>query len=141
MSFKNIVLNNNLQHRPRSFFVLFASSMSDETLDITSTGSKDATINLLKFYPCCCVLWPTTSMAMTMIVHLRVVRLATAILRQKQNVASKFCYSMTKAECGIKVLTFEEKLWERRCAANLQVLKRKTRVHIHKRASRTLRTV
>ena len=31
------------------FFVLFACSMSDETLDITNTSSKDATINLLNF--------------------------------------------------------------------------------------------
>ena len=86
--------------------------MSDETSDITNTGSEDATINLFKFYPCCCVLLPTTSMAMTMIIHLCVVRLATAILQQKQNVASKFCYSMTKAECGIKILSFEEKMWQ-----------------------------
>ena len=106
--------------------------MSDETSDITNPGSKDATINLLKFYPCCCVLWPMTSMVMTMIIHIRVVRLATAILRQKQNVASKFCYSTTKAECGIKILSFEEKLWQSRTAANRQDVKQKTRVHIHK---------
>ena len=54
---------------------------------------------------------------MTMIVHLCVVRLATAILRQKRNVASKFCYSMTKAKCGIKILTFDDKMQTRRTAA------------------------
>ena len=80
-------------------------------------------------------------MAMTMIIHLCVVRLATAILQQKQNVASKFCYSMTKAECGIKILSFEEKLWQSRTATNRQDLKQKTRVHIHKQASQTIRTV
>ena len=110
MSFKNIVLNNNLQHRPCSFFVLFASSMSDETLDITSTSSEDATINLLKFDAnrisnnqrilsilsllLCFVAnnindddncRPSRS---NIIQQIHVVRLATAILRQKRNADS-----------------------------------------------------
>ena len=54
---------------------------------------------------------------MTMIIHLRVVRVATAILRQKRNVASKFCYCTTKAKCGIKIPTFEERIGTRSTAA------------------------
>ena len=110
MSFKNIVLNNNLQHRPRSFFVLFASRMSDKTLYITNTSSEDATINLLKFDAnrisnnqrilsilsllLCFVAddindddncRPSRS---NIIQQIQVVRLATAILRQKRNADS-----------------------------------------------------
>ena len=110
VTFKNIVLTNNLQHHPLSFFVLFASSMSDETLDMTNTGSKHAPINLLHFHvnqnsnnqqilsiPSMLLCFvandindddnshPSTRSIMQQIC---VVRLATAILQQKQNADS-----------------------------------------------------